>query len=274
MLRNFEHLIRLTRVASMPKLSNFVRSSKFETRKPSEQNAVDIFWGKWATDLAKLGVQSGGSVDHLFGDQRPSIAAQHLGMQNRFDGFRILELGPLEGAHTYQLVKLGATEIVAIESNKEAFLKCLIIKELIHFERARFLLGDFVSYLESNTNIFDLVFCCGVLYHSEDPIHLIHLISTATKRCFVWTHYYHREHCSARKKRAVSVHGFPATYFVSKYEGRQGGRFWGGPRPTAVWLEKETILEAFRFFGFSKITVVNEDESNPHGPAITFVAET
>ena len=64
------------------------------------------------------------------------------------DGFRILELGPLEGAHTYQLEKLGAAEIVAIEANKEAFLKCLIIKELAQLERARFLLGDFVTYLE------------------------------------------------------------------------------------------------------------------------------
>ncbi len=35
----------------------------------------------------------------------------------------ILELGPLEGAHTYQL------RILAIEANAEAFLKCLVVKE-------------------------------------------------------------------------------------------------------------------------------------------------
>src|SRR5262249_34849507 len=132
-----------------PAKLKFLGSNKFEIRGPSKQNAVDIFEGKWATDLAMLGVESGGPADHLNTDRRPLVAAQLLGKHNRFDEFRILELGPLEGAHTYQLEQLGAAEIVAIEANKEAFLKCLIVKDLAQLQRANFLLGDFVSYLES-----------------------------------------------------------------------------------------------------------------------------
>jgi hypothetical protein len=39
----------------------------------------------------KFGVQSSGPADHLSGDRGPSIAAQYLDKQDRFDGFTILE---------------------------------------------------------------------------------------------------------------------------------------------------------------------------------------
>ena len=53
----------------------------------------------------------------------------------------MLELGPLEGAHTYMLDRAGASEVVAIEGNTRAFLKCLITKELLSMPSARFLVG-------------------------------------------------------------------------------------------------------------------------------------
>jgi Protein of unknown function (DUF1698) len=82
----------------------------------------------------------------------------------------VLELGPLEGAHTYRLQQLGAGRILAIESNVEAYLKCLIVKEALGMKRAEFMLGDFTLYLQECTERFDLVFCCGVLYHMQDPL--------------------------------------------------------------------------------------------------------
>ena len=45
-------------------------------------------------------------------------------------GKTVLELGPLEGAHTYQLHQRGAN-IVAVEASKQAYLKCLITKEIV-----------------------------------------------------------------------------------------------------------------------------------------------
>ena len=64
----------------------------------------------------------------LFEDDRILWDEEKLG---KFLSKRVLELGPLEGAHTYMLQQLGAKEIISIESNKRAFLKCLIIKNIL-----------------------------------------------------------------------------------------------------------------------------------------------
>src|SRR5688572_17748214 len=117
-------------------LRSALLETKFEQRAPAHANAMDIFSGHWATDLSKLNTQwRGGSVD-LANDPRPLMAARTLGTADRVDGMTILELGPLEGLHTHRFEQLGAARILAIESNVEAYLKCLIMKEALGMKRA------------------------------------------------------------------------------------------------------------------------------------------
>ena len=44
------------------------------------------------------------------------------------DGRRVLELGPLEGGHSYMLQRAGAARVLAIEANTRAFLKFYAIR--------------------------------------------------------------------------------------------------------------------------------------------------
>ena len=66
----------------------------------------------------------------LFNDDRISWFAEQI--NSNFEEFSVLELGPLEGGHSYMFEQLGAKEITAIEANSRAFLKCLIIEELLN----------------------------------------------------------------------------------------------------------------------------------------------
>jgi hypothetical protein len=91
-------------------------ATKFEQRAPNPQNALDIVQGSWASDLSEVvsGTVSGRSR-LLIDDPRPGYAMKQFGGSAK--GLRILELGPLEGGHTYQLEKLGAADLIAIEAN-------------------------------------------------------------------------------------------------------------------------------------------------------------
>src|SRR5437764_1159033 len=100
--------------------------TKFEERAPAHANAIDIFAGRWAADLSEFDPAWRGGDAKLAVDPRPGYAARYLGTAGYLDGMTVLELGPLEGAHTYQLEQLGAARILAVESNVEAYLKCLI----------------------------------------------------------------------------------------------------------------------------------------------------
>ena len=163
---------------------------KLERRMLSHQNAVDIFRGHWASKIEEVcpGLSSG--IGPYFNeDRRPLIAAQHLGFTpGSLHGMSLLDLGPLEGAHTYQLARFGVDRILAIEANAEAFLKCLIVKEILETPRCRFLLG--LKFLQESPDQFDMIFCSGILYPMENPFELVKAISRHTGRVFLWTHYY------------------------------------------------------------------------------------
>ena len=106
---------------------------KFEIGFPSHQAAVNLFAGKWASDLSKVAQVVGtGSADLFVEDPRPGMAAKALGdTSGRLNGMSILELGPLEAGHSYQLEHLGAASILGVEANAEAYLKCLVVKEIL-----------------------------------------------------------------------------------------------------------------------------------------------
>jgi hypothetical protein len=173
----------------------------------------------------------------------------------------------MEGGHTYQLVNLGA-EVTAVEGNAEAYLKCLITKEILG-TRARFLLGDFVRYLEETEQTFDMVLASGVLYHMVRPLKLIQLICQVSPRCLMWTHYYDAELCEGYQGEMVEYAGVSAEHFTKGYGDRTHGKFWGGLADRACWLPRDDILRAFQAFGHGNVQVVDEGRDHPHGPCIT-----
>ena len=68
---------------------------------PNEQNSFDLFKGSWSTKI--FGAQDSGGFDG-FNDERIDWLLDELG---DVKGKKILELGPLEGAHTYMLERAG-----------------------------------------------------------------------------------------------------------------------------------------------------------------------
>src|SRR5579864_2505070 len=102
----------------------FLPNDLYVSHAPTPQATIDIIDG-WVSVLpTELGVNTAGYAN-LFDDVRATWAIDRLG------GVRdasVLELGPLEGGHTYMLDRAGAKSVVAIEGNKRSYLKCLITK--------------------------------------------------------------------------------------------------------------------------------------------------
>ena len=223
---------------------------------PHPQNAIDIFAGEWASAFPRpLDSLAAGSA-LLFEDSRLRWAMDRIG---GVKGARVLELGPLEGGHTYMLDRGGAAEVLSIESNTHAYMKCLIAKELLGMPASRFLCGDFVAYLQSTAEHFDFVVASGVLYHMVKPVELIARTAALSDAVYLWTHYYDREVFASRAASAhrvvegepVVTEGFEHRHYRHEYlccAGIQGllrrepslceladeGRHPGGV--TALWL--------------------------------------
>ncbi len=244
---------------------------------PSAQNAVDIFAGSWASRLPPPydGLRAGDTS--LFDDKRVEWAIGELG---GVLGKTVLELGPLEGGHTFMLERHGAESIVAVEANRNAYLRCLIAKELLGLRQSRFLCGDFIEYLRTTSDRYDVCVASGVLYHTQNPVELIALTAAHAQRLFAWTHYYDAAHVPSRIGRSRIVpcgsseyEGFRYGLYRYRYGLSLGWRgFCGGPAPFAYWLTHDDLLGALEHFGWTDVKIGFHDPRHANGPALAFVA--
>ena len=263
-------LARLLAVRHRSALDLFVRSAH------ANQNAVDLFKGDWISSFPpEAGVTAGNRPLH----DDPRL--QWMLTQHPVAGQQVLELGPLEGGHTYQLLRAGAAGITALESNGKSFLKCLVTKEVLGLDRARFLCADFMSWMDACADTYDLCLASGVLYHMTEPLKMIGLACARARTVYLWTHYYDE---TLLRKNTAQFHRFgkPTELEWNGYHARghrrsYGAQAWnplhlGGQDSYSYWLTRNDILSAFRHFGHTDIRIGPEDLSHPAGPAFCLVA--
>jgi len=215
----------------------------------------------------------------LFDDARIDWAAEMLG---GFAGKTCLELGPLEGGHSYMMQKMGAEKIIAIEANSRAFLKCLCIKEIFKLDKVEFRYGDFRNFFVENSDHYDILIACGVLYHMLDPLQLIKQMSQASDRLFIWTHYYDDaiiNACSDLCPKFEMLQDFEkdgAYYQQIEYaynDALKWDGFCGGAAPTSRWLTRESILNYLNARGYNRIDISFEAKDHPNGPSFAVCAQ-
>lgn len=253
-------------------------STIYSSAYPNDAAALELFEGEWTSRLPGLEAASGSAA--LFsGDERPQWMARAAG---GVCGKRVLELGPLEGGHTYQLERLGA-QVTAIEANAMAFQRCLIVKNLYQLQ-AKFMLGDFVRYLETTDERFDAVFASGVLYHMASPAHVIQHMCRVADQVFLWTHYFDPTeiHKNAKLKRSFAT-GRTKLETIDGTELRSHERrynsgwltyfqpgFCGGMAVSTYWLTLGDLQRCFESLSFE--IVASETAVNDHGPHVTLMA--
>ena len=103
------------------------------------------------------------------------------------DRVRILDLGPLEGGHAAELVRLGFT-VTCIEGREENCLKLRWLKETLGAERLHIIHDDVWNIHKYGQ--FDVVLCAGLLYHLDRPAEFLNVISYYAKDVLILsTHY-------------------------------------------------------------------------------------
>ena len=252
----------------------------YVTGAPNPQNILDIFSGEWSSRLPSgLNLVTVPGQAALFEDPRIEWASATMG---GFAGKTCLELGPLEGGHSYMLQKEGAKKIISIESNRRAFLKCLCIKEIFDLDKVEFRHGDFRNFLAENSVRYDMLIASGVLYHMPDPLQLIEQMSRTSDRLFIWTHYYDASVINARadlrpkfgKLQDVERDGARYQWIEQAYgSALNWNGFCGGSEPTSRWLTRESVLNCLNARGYDRIDISFEAKDHPNGPSFAVCAQ-
>lgn len=248
----------------------------YESRVPSQQNAVDAIDGWVSAFPIEYGIRAGNLA--LFHDDRIHWAVDCFG---KLSDAEILELGPLEGAHTTILHNFGF-RITAIEANKHAYLKCLITKEIVGLPNAQFLLGDFVQYLETVDRKFDFIVACGVLYHMIDPLRFLEALCSKTDAIYIWTMFVDEEAGPsdenvsanwAKVREHRQFHGIPVTLYRRGYlTASKNADFSGGIFDEPRWMTRESIIGSLKALGFESLSIEHEATINPYESCFSIFA--
>jgi hypothetical protein len=183
------------------------------------------------------------------------------------------------------LEKAGA-HIYAVEANVDAFLRCLVVKNIYDLQ-AKFELGDFMKSFGSKQQ-YDLVVASGVLYHMTNPVELLEKIAAATDKLFLWTHFYEPDiskwalHLQSRigmkwKPRETLSYDLKGlkVRVVPQYYGEALGweGFCGGPEITSQWIYRDDLLDALKVLGFNDIRISFETFDHTNGPSFCILAQ-
>ncbi|MES0134594.1 hypothetical protein NKJ88_06465 [Mesorhizobium sp. M0016] len=255
-------------------------NERYSSELPSKQAAIDVFSGRWTSGFPReSGLKSGGVVP-LFDDPRIAYLVNKLGAS--IVGINAVELGPLEGGHSYSLIRAGVGELTAIEGNSFCYLKTLITKEVLNLTNLHVEYGEVEKWLDTESRKFGLIVASGILYHLVDPLRALVNMTRRSDSIFLWTHFFDEEYMPAGDLRRVAFSGrvtaaqymgYTAEYYWRSYLGAQTtDLFNGGIHDTSVWMSRKGILHTFARAGFDvEESFVAADHVN--GPSACFLAQ-
>ncbi len=212
----------------------------------------------WVTKFKIAGEDYGGGFDAM-NDKR---------IKEFFECFpnvkTVLELGSLEGGHTFALSRNpGVSHVVAIEGRRSNVKKAQFVQHLLDIQNVEFMLENLESFDFLTKGPFDVVFCVGLLYHLPKPWTLIEKVSRVSRNLFLWTHY------APEKKANLEMNGYRGMAY------KESGLLdpLSGMSPESFWPTLEDLKRMLSKNGFCKITIVENDENHENAPCITMAAE-
>jgi tetratricopeptide (TPR) repeat protein len=196
-------------------------------------------------------------------------------------GQRVLELGPLEGHDSIILQKMGVRELVAIESRPENIAKCNLMKKRHRLDNTTFERQSLIALYEGKeepvfTPGFDLVFCCGILYHVPNPAKALSWCRKQAPALFLATHYYEPASPESYPKdvfrRGVSSLRFEGEEYTGLLIEEETADLLSGMSQISVWLGEPDLLRMLGAAGYKNVSVLGKDLQNGR-PHITILAE-
>lgn len=213
--------------------------------------------GPWVTKFVIDGEEHGGNFN----------AMQDTRIEQFFESFpksqRIMELGSLEGGHSFSLAsRPSVSAVLGIEGREANVEKAKFVQQLLEVRNVEFVTANLEKTDLASYGGFDAVFCSGLLYHLPRPWELVEQISKVSPNLFMWTHYTKEEEVN------TTEHGLPG--YVYKELGLADPL--SGMSPDSFWPTLEGLQDMLKEYGFDDIHLIEDVPDHPQGPAITLAA--
>jgi SAM-dependent methyltransferase len=211
--------------------------------------------GPWVTRFTVDGRTYGGDFDAARDARVTAFAEAFPGAR------RVLELGSLEGGHSFALAALpGMEEVVAVEGREANLARARFAQGVLDARGVTFVHADLEHTDLRSLGSFDAVYCVGLLYHQPNPWDQLGRMAAVSDGVFLWTHYAAAE--------ALRAGGYPGVAY------REFGLAdpLSGLSEASFWPTRDALLAMLRDAGLRDVAVLEDDPEHPHGPGITLTA--
>ncbi len=187
---------------------------------------------------------------------------------------RVVDLGCLEGGYAVEFARAGY-DTLGVDIRRHNIDRAAYVADVLGLPNLRFAHGDARNFA-SEHGTFDVVWCCGLLYHLADPRAFLRVLGSGTRRVlFLHTHYADGRRTPDRKtyppqsfSHTTWNEGMRGRWYLEFFRNRWGffdprwrwqssavsqneetaHSSWGSLR--SFWLEKPELLQAIREAGF------------------------
>lgn len=191
----------------------------------------------------------------LISEDARTITIKALIRRNFDTPIRVLDLGSLEGGLSFEMAREG-WETLGIEGRRSNFEKAELIRTYFALENLRFEHRDVKSLDPRRDGVFDVILCCGLLYHLDNPFAFLDALNALLADgglLFLDTHVAPDEEAARYGTHAAQLSD-PATleYRGNTYE----GRWFSEPREGDVLDQQWSAVSNERSFWPSRRALI------------------
>ena len=213
--------------------------------------------GPWVTKFNVDGIEYGGWFDGMndirirwFGEYFPQAQT-------------ILELGSLEGGHTFALSqRAGVERVLALEARADNIARARYVQGLLGIKKAEFVEANLERTQLNTYGRFDAILCSGLLYHLPEPWQLLEQFPGVSPNLFLSTHYV------ADDKANVTANGLRGARWD---EGKVLGSLSGLSRKS-FWPTLGSLINLLTINGYKTVHIFENNLDHPNGRVVNLAA--
>lgn len=175
---------------------------------------------------------------------------------------RLADLGCLEGGYAVEFARMGF-QVIGIEVRESNIAACQYVKENTSLPNLQFIRDDAKNI--EKYGVFDVIFCCGLLYHFDKPKEFLSILSNASKTLVILQTHFAPSATSnggtVEKFKLSSLteneglSGRWVTEFKTEtdFANREAAKWSSWDNCQSFWIQREYLLQAIQDVGFDLV---------------------
>jgi len=183
--------------------------------------------------------------------------------------FRIADLGCLEGGYSVYFARMGF-QVLGLEVRESNIALCNYVKQNTNLPNMEFVQDN--AWNIAKYGAFDVMFCCGLLYHLDKPKIFLEVMARVTKKLIILqTHFSTSEENKRFKLSPLteneSLYGRWYTEFGNDKEflNREESKWAAWDNRRSFWIQREYLFQAIQDVGFDLVF----EQYDGYGPNIS-----